>query len=143
MSKYCHNRYSVYHRVDETPVIIFATANECAAAMKCNVNTFYAYLSRFNKGKPYPKKYLIYEDEMDEEEKEDLRVHLKLSEKDYEIILALAPGGVKQAAVAKRFGLDTSTIHHRIERILRITGLDPRKEADLKKLVQLAKERKT
>ena len=59
MSCRCYKRYSVYRRDDDMPLIIFATANECAAALGCDVRSFYSYLSRCSKGKPYPKKYVI------------------------------------------------------------------------------------
>ena len=124
-------------------LIIFATANECAAALGCDVRSFYSYLSRCSKGKPYPKKYVIYEDELDEDEKEELREPPKLSEREYEIILELAQAGLRKGAVAKRIGWDKTSIYYHLDKILRITGLNPRNEADLKKLVQLARERGT
>lgn len=138
----CYKRYSVYRRDDEMPLIIFATAHECAEAMGCNIHTFFSYLSRFNKGRPYPKKYLIYEDEIDEEEKEELQNPPKLSAIDYEIILAMASGCVKRAAVAKRISRDRTSVYYHFNKIQQITGLDPRNKNDLKKLVQIARERK-
>jgi hypothetical protein len=68
MSYNPYKRFSVYYRNSEMPLIIYATAKECAEAMDCTVGTFYSYLSRFKKGNPYQKKYLIYEDETDEKE---------------------------------------------------------------------------
>ena len=141
MNGRCYKRYSVYHRDNEMPLIIFATASECAAALGCDVRTFYAYLSRFNAGKPYPKNYLIYEDELDEDEKEELREQPKLSKIEYEIILALAPGGVKYKAIAKSLGIDWTNIYYHLDKIQQVTGLDPENKNDLKKLVQLARER--
>ncbi len=70
MGRPCYKRYSVYLRDDEMPLIIFATSHECAEAMGCNIRTFFSYLARFRKGMRYPKKYMIYEDEIDEEELE-------------------------------------------------------------------------
>jgi predicted DNA-binding protein (UPF0251 family) len=50
------------------PVMLYGTAYECAAAMGVSRSTFFTYLSRFRKGMKYPKKYLIYEDEMEDED---------------------------------------------------------------------------
>lgn len=66
MSCPCYKRFSVYLRDGEMPLIIYATAKECAEAMGCKVSTFFTYLSRFRKGKPYPKKFMIYEDEVED-----------------------------------------------------------------------------
>lgn len=63
-----YKRFSVYKRKDEMPVILYATAEECAEAMGCTRATFFSYLSRFKKGYKYPKKYLIYEDIVEDEE---------------------------------------------------------------------------
>lgn len=135
MSCRCYKRYSVYHRIGEMPLIIFATAHECAEAMGCNIHTFFSYLSRFNKGRPYPKNYLIYEDEIDEDEKEDLRDSPKLSEMEYEIILALVPGDVKYKDVAKSLGIAWTSIYYHLDKIQEVTGLDPRNKNDLAKLI--------
>jgi hypothetical protein len=124
------------------PLIIFATAHECAKAMGCDIHTFFSYLSRFNKGRPYPKKYLIYEDEIDEEEKEELQNPPKLSAIDYEIILAMASGCVKRAAVAKWIKRDVTAVYNHLHKIQRITGLDPRDKNDLAKLVLMANAEK-
>ena len=142
MSKLCYKRYSVYRRDNEMPLIIFATAKECAEAMGCDVRTFYSYLSRFSKGMPYPKNYLIYEDEIDEDEKEELRNPPKLSDIDCKIILALAPGDVNEVAVAEKMNRHRVNIYYHIKKIQQITGLNPRDETELKKLVQIAIERK-
>ena len=63
-----YKRFSVYYRKDEMPVMLYGTAYECAAAMGVSRSTFFTYLSRFRKGMRYPKKYLIYEDEVEEED---------------------------------------------------------------------------
>ncbi len=68
MPRIPYKRFSVYRREDEMPVILYATAEECAEAMGCSRDTFFTYLSRFKKGMMYPKKYLIYEDEVEEED---------------------------------------------------------------------------
>lgn len=68
MSCNCYKRFSIYRRDDEMPVILYATANECAEAIGCTRATFFTYLSRFRKGKRYPKNYLIYEDELEDED---------------------------------------------------------------------------
>lgn len=142
MSKLCYKRYSVYHRDNEMPLIIFATAQECAEAMGCNPRTFASYLSRFKKGKPHPKNYLIYEDEIDEEEKEELKEPPKLSDIDYKIILALTPGDVNEVAVAEKINRHRGTVCYHLNKIQLVTGLNPRDETELKKLVQIATERK-
>lgn len=138
MSKSCYKRYSVYRRNNEMPVIIFATAKECAEAMGCNPQTFASYLSRFKKGKPYPKNYLIYEDEIDEDEKEELRNPPKLSAMDCKIILALASGDVNEVAVAEKINRHKCTVCYHLKKIQQITGLDPKNKNDLAKLVRMA-----
>lgn len=63
-----YKRWSVYHRDSEMPIILYATSEECAKVLGVSRATFFSYLSRFKKGEPYPKKYLIYEDEMEDDD---------------------------------------------------------------------------
>jgi RNA polymerase subunit RPABC4/transcription elongation factor Spt4 len=60
------NRYSVYHNKTEQPVIIYATATECAKAMGIKTNSFYRYICRMRSGKNRQRKWLVYEDEVEE-----------------------------------------------------------------------------
>lgn len=55
-------RYSVYFKKDEMPLIIFATAKECAREMDINVNSFYRYICRVRKKQFVSKKWIICED---------------------------------------------------------------------------------
>lgn len=61
-------RYSVYHKKDETPLIIYASADECAKAMGTKRNSFYRYICRMRKGEIELRKWLVFEDEVDEED---------------------------------------------------------------------------
>ena len=63
-------RYSVYHIKTEMPLIIYGTAKECAEAMGVTKNSFFRYIMRIRDGKIQVRKWLIYEDEVDELEEE-------------------------------------------------------------------------
>lgn len=56
-------RYSVYESKDDTPVIIYASAQLCAKALGIKTGTFYRYLTRKHAGGCPPQKWNIYEDE--------------------------------------------------------------------------------
>ena len=60
------NRYSVYHAKTEVPVIIYGTSKECAEVMGIKVNSFYRYLCRMRGGKIKLRKWLVYEDEVED-----------------------------------------------------------------------------
>ena len=60
-------RYSVYHKKDEIPLIVYATSDECAKAMGIRRNSFYRYICRMRDGKFKIRKWLVYEDEVDED----------------------------------------------------------------------------
>ena len=60
-------RYSVYHKKDEIPLIVYATSDECAKAMGIKRNSFYRYICRMRAGKIQVRKWLVYEDEVDED----------------------------------------------------------------------------
>lgn len=47
-----HNRYTVYRRKTDMPVMICGTARECAKAMGVTVPSFYSIYSRFRNGRP-------------------------------------------------------------------------------------------
>ena len=55
--------YSVYDATDR-PLIVYATAKECAKAMGITVNSFYNYIERVRHGKIKARKWSIYEDEV-------------------------------------------------------------------------------
>lgn len=56
-------RYSVYETKDDTPVIIYASAELCAKALGIKLKTFYRYMTRKHAGECVPRKWDIYEDE--------------------------------------------------------------------------------
>ena len=60
------NRYSVYHAKTELPLILYATSKECAVAMGVKVNSFYRYICRMRGGKIKLRKWLVYEDEVED-----------------------------------------------------------------------------
>ena len=62
-------RYSVYDRHTDQPVIIYATARECAAAMGLTEMSFYSIYSRQKNNGKVSMKWEIFEDEKDDEEK--------------------------------------------------------------------------
>ena len=71
-------RYSVYHTKTEMPLVIYRTAKECAEAMGITLHSFYRYLTRIRQGKIKIRKWLIYEDELDElEEEANLKEEVK------------------------------------------------------------------
>ena len=55
------NRYSVYERGTDRPIVIDGTAKECAAALGITRGSFYKQLNRTHQGKP-PQSYEIFED---------------------------------------------------------------------------------
>lgn len=61
------NRYSVYERGTDTPICIYCTADECAAALGVTRDGFYKLLWRQRHGDP-PKGVEIFEDNDDEED---------------------------------------------------------------------------
>ena len=61
-------RYSVYHQKTEQPLIIYATARQCADAMGIKRNSFYRYIVRMRGGKIQLRKWAVYEDEMGDED---------------------------------------------------------------------------
>lgn len=63
---YSRNRYSVYHRKTDMPLILYDTAKACAQAMGIKVNSFYRYICRMRQGKIKLRKWAVYEDEEEE-----------------------------------------------------------------------------
>lgn len=61
-------RYSVYQKGTDTPLIIYATARQCAEAMGIKRNSFYRYIVRMRGGKIQLRKWAVYEDEMGDED---------------------------------------------------------------------------
>lgn len=55
-------RYSVYHKKDEMPLIIFASAKDCAREMGISANSFYRYICRVRKKQFVSRKWIICED---------------------------------------------------------------------------------
>lgn len=68
MAGICKHRYSVYHKDSELPLILYGTSTECAEAMGVSRNTFYRYLVRMRQGKIKLRKWLVFEDEVEDEE---------------------------------------------------------------------------
>ena len=60
------NRYSVYERGTDRPIMIHGTAEECARALGVARSSFYAYLVRQRKGQP--QQIEIFIEEPDEED---------------------------------------------------------------------------
>ncbi|MBQ8831517.1 MAG: hypothetical protein IJ017_07960 [Oscillospiraceae bacterium] len=58
--------YSVYDNKTDFPIVIDATAEDCAAALKRSLNSFYCLVSRVFKGKN--KRYAVLRRYLDEEE---------------------------------------------------------------------------
>ena len=63
-------RYSVYRKQTDMPLIIYATAAECAAAMGIKRNSFYRYIVRMRQGKIKLRKWAMYADEADDLQEE-------------------------------------------------------------------------
>lgn len=61
------NRYSVYDRRTDRPVVIHARSKECAKALGIDVRSFYKKIQRSRHGRP-PKRYEIFIDENEEDE---------------------------------------------------------------------------
>lgn len=66
MKDHSRNRYSVYHKDTDLPLILYATARECAKAMGIKVNSFYRYIVRMRGGKIRLRKWAVYEDEVED-----------------------------------------------------------------------------
>lgn len=62
-----HKMYSVYHVKTDKPLIIYATAKECAKAMGIELKSFYRYIVRMRSGTTQLKKWAVYEDEPEDE----------------------------------------------------------------------------
>lgn len=136
-------RYSVYRKKDDMPIVIFATARECAAALGITHQTFRSYLSRQQKGEKYPRKIVIYHDEIDmdditDEERQRIIKPPTITEIDRLVILSVAECGSTRKA-AQRIGKDPSGFYYHIKKVKGITGLDAKIPGDLQKLVEMMK----
>lgn len=58
-------RFSVYRVADDMPIILYATARDCAAALGIKYESFRILVHRIRRGKHRPRKYTVYEDEME------------------------------------------------------------------------------
>lgn len=58
--------YSVYDNKTDFPIVIDGTAEDCAAALKRSLNSFYCMVSRVFKGKN--KRYTVLRRYLDEED---------------------------------------------------------------------------
>ena len=62
------NRYSVYHKDTDLPLVIYGTSKQCAKAMGVTLNSFYRYICRMRQGKIKLRKWSVYEDEKEDQE---------------------------------------------------------------------------
>ena len=58
----CRKMYSVYHVKTDVPLILYATAEECAKAMGISVKSFYRYVQWMQDGEHNTQKWNVYED---------------------------------------------------------------------------------
>lgn len=63
----------------------------------------------------------------------------KLIDRDFTLILSYAENNMSRTKTAKALYLFPTSLDYRIDRIKRITGLNPKKFYDLVELVKLAK----
>lgn len=134
-------RYSVYRRKDDMPVILFGTSRQCAAALGVTNETFRCYIARQRGGERYPKKILIFEDEIDEEERADLIDPPKLTALDCKIVIAFYESGMNVSRASERIQKECKTVRYHLTKFSGVTGLSWRNRTDLEKMVQIAKER--
>lgn len=66
--------------------------------------------------------------------------HFPLNEMDFRVILTLAKYSMRATETAYELGKHRNGILYRVEKIKRITGLDPMVFYDLCKLVEMAKK---
>ena len=66
--------------------------------------------------------------------------HFPLNEMDFRVILTLAKYSMRATKTAYELGKHRNGILYRVEKIKRITGLDPMVFYDLCKLVEMAKK---
>ena len=59
--------YSVYEHETDKPIAIYRTAQECMKIMGVTRDTFYTYVTRFNKNYKN-RKYDIYVDDQEDED---------------------------------------------------------------------------
>lgn len=58
--------YSVYRMKGDLPVVIYASAKECAKTMGITINAFYKYIWRMRAGKCKQRKWMVCEEEKDD-----------------------------------------------------------------------------
>lgn len=68
MGRYCYKRYSVYRGQSEAPLVLYGTAKECSEAMGIKLHSFYEYVCRMKQGKIKSQRWLVYEDEVEDED---------------------------------------------------------------------------
>lgn len=61
------NRYSVYHKKTDLPLVIYGTSKQCAKAMGVTLNSFYRYICRMRQGKIKLRKWSVYQDEKEDQ----------------------------------------------------------------------------
>ena len=61
-------RYSVYRVADDMPIILYATARECAEALGIKYRSFLMRTHRGRYGKHRARKYVVCEDEKEDED---------------------------------------------------------------------------
>lgn len=66
--------------------------------------------------------------------------HCPMDKMDYRVILSLAKNDMRPTDAGYEMDLHRGTVMYRIDKIKRLTGLDPRKFYDLIKLVEMARK---
>lgn len=61
-------RYSVYRVADDMPIILYATARECAAALGIKYRSFLMRTHRGRYQKHRARKYAVYEDRKEDDD---------------------------------------------------------------------------
>ena len=67
-TNYSKKRYSVYYKNTDMPLIIYASAKECAKAMGITIDSFYRYIVFTRRGNRNIRKWAVYEDEVGDDE---------------------------------------------------------------------------
>ena len=132
--------YVVFKKGSNIPIALDLSAEECAEKMGVAVATFFSIVSRIKTG--YTKKWRIFKSvDFKEIEKELNRpaVYEKcnhLSHIDFEIIKGFCNGKTYKVMADKLY-MSVSSVQYHIKKIIRLTGLDPKNKADLKKIVEI------
>ena len=89
----------------------------------------------------YPKRIVIYEDEIDEEERAGLIEPPQLTATDCRVLLAYYASGMIVERTYPKVGLTNSVCRYHLKKFASVTGLNYKDKSDLEKMVQIAQER--